>query len=221
MKIKLPKEYETGFTYFLDCKIDLSQKVLIPRIETMYWVQEAINAIKKKGKTVNALDMFSGSGCIGIAILKKTDLLCNRLDFVDKEQKSINQIKINLEINEISKKKFRIYKSSFFDKIPKGEYDFIFANPPYVAEKRMNEVGESVLEYEPREALFSGKEGLDHIEIFLRKAKPFLKKEGYIYLEFDPQQKGRIEEILQKQSYSFFRFYKDQFKKYRFVKIKK
>jgi len=221
MKEKLPKAYQKGFTIFLGCKIDLSQRVLIPRIETMHWAKKAIGDIEKNNKPIDALDIFSGSGCIGIAILKKIPSLCHRLDFADKYQKAINQIKINLKINEIPKEKYKVYKSYFFNKIPKKRYDFIFANPPYVAKERISEVGRSVLRYEPQEALFSGEDGLKHIEEFLKKAKSFLKKEGYIYLEFDPQQKGRIEKILQKQNYSFFKFHKDQFKKYRFVKIKK
>ncbi len=221
MQIKLPKKYQKGFTVFLGCKIDLSQRVLIPRIETAYWVRKAIKVIQKNNRPIKALDIFSGSGCIGIAILKKVPSLCHRLDFADKSQKAINQIKINLKINKIAGKKYKIYKSSFFNKIPKKRYDFIFANPPYVAKKRISEVGKSVLKYEPQEALFSGKDGLKHIEEFFKKANTFLEKKGYIFLEFDPQQKGRIKKILQKQNYSFFRFYKDQFKKYRFVKIKK
>ena len=221
MKIKLPKAYQKGFTTFLGCKIDLSQRVLIPRIETAYWTKKVIRDIKKCNEPIEALDIFSGSGCIGIAILKKAASLCRRLDFADKSQKAVNQIEINLKINKIPEKKYKIYKSSFFKKIPNKKYDFIFANPPYVAKKRIGEVGKSVLKYEPQEALFSGEGGLDHIEEFLKKAKSFLKKEGYIFLEFDPQQKGRIEKILQKQDYSFFKFHKDQFKKYRFVKIKK
>ena len=221
MRIKLPKAYQKGFINFLNCKIDLSKRVLIPRTETMYWVKKAIKDIKKNNKEIEALDIFSGSGCIGIAILKKIPTLCYELDFADNDQRAINQIKINLKINDIPEKKYKVYKSSFFNKIPKKKYDFIFANPPYVAKKRIDEVGKSVLRYEPQEALFSGEEGLEHIEEFLKKAKSFLKKDGCIYLEFDPQQKGRIEKILQKQNYNFFKFHKDQFKKYRFVKIKK
>lgn len=221
MKSKPPKAYQKGFIIFLGCKIDLSQRVLIPRIETRYWVRKAINFIQKKNKVVNILDIFSGSGCIGIALFKKINSLCSKIDFADKSQKAINQIKINLKINKISKEKYKIYKSSFFDKIPKKKYDFIFANPPYVSKKRIKEVGKSVLKYEPLEALFSERDGMKHIIKFLKRAKLFLKKDGIVFLEFDSQQKGRIEKILHKQNYSFFRFYKDQFKKYRFVKIKK
>ncbi|GAI05041.1 unnamed protein product, partial [marine sediment metagenome] len=40
-------------------------------------------------------------------------------------------------------------------------------------------------------------------------------------LEFDPQQKKDIEGILKKENYSSFKFFKDQFKKYRFAEIEK
>ncbi len=218
--IEIPKAYKKGSVVFLNCKIDLSERVLIPRPETEYWVKKVIKEIKKNKEKVMVLDIFAGSGCIGIAILKNAANLCKRVDFTDVSSKAIKQIKKNLTINEIPQDKYKIYKSSFFQSLNK-KYDLIVANPPYVAEKRIKEVGKSVLKYEPGIALFSGKEGLDHIKKFLKEAFNFLKKNGIIYLEFDPQQKGRIEKILKKQTYNNFKFFKDQFKKYRFVKIKK
>ena len=90
-----------------------------------------------------------------------------------------------------------------------------------MAENRINEIGDSTLAYEPKKALFSGKKGLSHIRKFLKQARSFLKENGVIYLEFDPQQKKDIEKILEKQEYSSFKFFKDQFKKYRFARIRK
>ena len=39
-------------------------------------------------------------------------------------------------------------------------------------------------------------------------------------MEFDPEQKERIEEII-KDNYSKFEFFKDEFDKYRFIRIEK
>src|SRR5579864_4884463 len=80
-----PLDYVIGFKEFLGCKIDLSKKPLIPRPETEFWVSEVLPQIKE-GK---ALDIFSGSGCIGIAIMRHTDAVC---DFSDIETA---QIKMN------------------------------------------------------------------------------------------------------------------------------
>jgi len=226
-KVEIPEEYLKGKTNFLNCKIDLSKRTFIPRIETEFWVKKAIANIKKQEagnkKTLNILDIFAGSGCIGIAILRACPKLCQRMDFFDIDNKAIEQIKINLKLNKIPKESYKVYQSDLFEALDhsKGGYDYIFANPPYVAENRINEVGDSSLAYEPKKALFSGKKGLNHIRKFLKQARSFLKENGVIYLEFDPQQKKDIEKILEKQEYSSFKFFKDQFKKYRFAEIKK
>jgi release factor glutamine methyltransferase len=216
---QIPKAYKKGFIDFLNCKISLSNKVLIPRPETEYWTKKLIQEIKKKKERIKILDIFSGSGCIGIAICKNIEDLCLEIHFSEKEEGAIKQIKKNLKINKIPKEKYKVLHSSFFDKV-KDSYNLIVANPPYVAKRRIKEVGKSVLDYEPHQALFSGEEGLDHIKKFLKEAMNFLQKDGIIYLEFDPQQKGRIKKMI-KEKYSQFTFFKDQFNKYRFVKIKK
>lgn len=216
--VKIPTEYKKGFIGFLGCKINLSKRTFIPRVETKYWVKKAIQELRIKNRKSRILDMFAGSGCIGIAVLKACPELCRRVDFVDSDKKAISQIKINLKLNRISQKRYKIYRSDLFEKLKGKTYDVIFANPPYVAKDRIGEVQKSVLEYEPKKALFSGKKGLNYIKKFLKEAKRFLKKEGVIYLEFDPEQKAEIKKILEKQGYRNFRFFKDQFKKYRWLK---
>ncbi|MEK9134832.1 MAG: HemK family protein methyltransferase [Patescibacteria group bacterium] len=200
---------------FLNCQIDLREKVLIPRIETEFWVEKALKRLsfQKEAKPLKALDIFAGSGCIGVAVLK--NIKNSRVDFVDIYEGAIKQIKINLKLNRISPKRYKIYKSDLFEKIRRKKYDVIFANPPYIATERINEVQLSVLEKEPHIALFSGEKGLDIIKIFLREAKD---KSNMIFMEFDPLQKEDIKKMLEKFGYKKYQFFKDQFKKYRYLK---
>ena len=226
MKIKIPIEYQKGFVKFLNCKINLSQRVFIPRIETEFWIKKAIKEIKKERSynhlKIRILDVFAGSGCIGIAILK--NIKNSFVDFIDIDKGAVEQIKINLKLNKIVSKRYRVYQSDIFKKfqrkklVPSQKYDFIFANPPYVAKERLKEVGLSVLKYEPRRAIISGLRGLLHIKKLLKEERRFLKKTGIVYLEFDPKQKEEIKNMLKKEGYKNFRFFKDQFKKYRFLK---
>ena len=222
MNPEIPVEYEKGYTKFLNCKIDLRNRVFIPRIETEFWVKKAFKNCKLqiancKLKKVKILDIFAGSGCIGIAVLK--NIKNSRVDFADIDKRAIEQIKINLKLSRISPKRYKIYQSNLFEKIKNKNYDYIFANPPYVAKEKIKEVQPSVLRYEPRRAILGGKKGLFYIRKFLKEAKKFLKPDGTIYFEFDPEQKNEISNILRKENYKNSKFFKDQFKKYRFVKV--
>jgi len=108
--------------------------------------------------------------------------------------------------------------SDVFEKV-KGKYDFIFANPPYVAKERLDEVQESVKKLEPKISWYGGRGGLKYIKKFLKEAKNHLKEKGIIFMEIDPLQKEEVEKILKNENYKNFKFYKDQFKKIRWVKI--
>ena len=221
-----PLDYVIGFAEFLGCKIDLSKKPFIPRPETEFWVKETIEIIKKSYSQnerslvlgvslyIRILDIFSGSGCIGLAILKH--IKNASVDFADIDRKCLEQAKINCQINKISPARYKIIKSDVFKNI-KGKYDFILANPPYIAETRKSKIQKSVLKYEPRQALFGGKDGLFYIRRFLKEAKNHLNKEGKIYMEFDFMQKKEIEKILRKFRYNNFEFKKDQYNKWRWL----
>ncbi len=212
---------------FINCKIDYKNQVFQPRIETEFWVGKEIKELKAKSvrssssrcdSIIEVLDIFAGTGCIGIAILK--NIKNASVNFVDISDEAIKQIKINLKLNNISKERYKIYKSNLFEKLKGERYDFIFANPPYVALDRISEVQKEVLEKEPHISLFAGKDGMDYIRQFFLAVKKFLEPNGKIFLEFDPFQKKKIKEILEKEKFKFI-FKKDQFGKFRWLKAKK
>ena len=210
--MELPEDYKRGFKEFLGVKVDLSFRPLIPREETEEWVKYAIKEIKGE-----CLDLFAGSGCIGLSVLKNVpNLIC---DFGDKEPSFLKGIEKSAEENGIEKERFNLIETDIFSNISK-KYDYILANPPYVAESRKDEVGEDVKMFEPAIALYGGNDGMDIIRKFLNEAKDYLKEKGIIYMEFDPGQKELIEEII-KEKYSKFEFFKDKYNKYRVVKIEK
>jgi release factor glutamine methyltransferase len=199
---------------FLNTKIDFSKFSVLPREETEFWVKKTIKEFKNEGKKLKILDLFSGTGCIGIAVLK--NIKNSLADFGDIDSRSLKQIKINFKLNKIDKRRAKTIRTDIFSKI-RGKYDLILANPPYVAKERLSEVQKEVKKFEPKTAWYGGKRGMVYISKFLKTAQKFLKKSGKIYLEFDPLQRKEIERILKKENYKFI-FFKDQFGKIRFLK---
>lgn len=241
-----PLAYVIGWVDFLGCRIDLSPRLphgrgqvrpLIPRPETEFWVEKAISTIRTnyhdssdrsihgssrnrmatgvRGAGVKILDLFAGSGCIGVALLKH---LPNAMaDFGEKDSRLCKQIKKNLALNGISPARARVIKTDVLSGIT-GTYDYIFANPPYIDPAKKRTVQSSVLKYEPREALFAKEHGLFFIKKLLAEGEDRLRKGGTMYIEFGQGQKSELEKLARTYRWSTA-FTKDQFGKWRMVKI--
>lgn len=215
-----PLDYVIGWRDFLGCRIDLSFRPLIPREETAFWAESAIQTIlaqQQENQTtkLRILDLFAGSGCLGLAVLKHCPGV--ELVFGDKEEKFIRQIKKNLKLNNLSAQTRLM--DIFSDKNLSnklGQFDFILANPPYIASPQ--KLSPTVKNWEPSVALFAGQDGLVIIKKFLRQAKDYLKSNGQIYLEFGYGQKIAVTKLLKPLGYQG-QFFKDQFGRWRWVLI--
>ena len=217
LKAGEPLDHVIGFVEFLGCKILVDTNVLIPRPETEFWVESVIND-KPTNLSLSVCDMFAGSGAIGIAVL--SHVKNSQVTFVDSENAACAQIKKNCTLNKIQKNKYEIIQSDVFENIT-GQFDYIFANPPYIPnnQETRNKIQKSVIDYEPHVALFGGKDGLRYIRKFLALAKNFLTPGGRICMEFDTPQKNAIQQLLKKYQYASWEFHKDQYGKYRWVVI--
>jgi len=208
-----PRDYIIGYVNFWNCKIDLSLKPLIPRVETEFWIEKELKNLKihfKNIAIIKVLDIFSGSGCLGISIAK--NFKNSIVDFSDVNENYLKQIKINLKINNIKNYK-KVIKSDIFAKIP-GKYDLILANPPYVPTSDTLKAP-----FEDRKAITAGKDGLKFLKPFLAQLKEHLNSKGICIIEHHPNQVKELKTILLKHGFNNFEFRKDQYLRFRYLII--
>ncbi len=208
-----PLDYVIGWVPFLGAHIDLKEKPLIPRTETEYWTEQALKEIPVNSR-VKVLDIFSGSGCIGISVAVNRPF-CQVL-MADKNEKFVSQIQENIKINNLETQT-SVVASDIFSNI-KGKYDYIFANPPYI-DKKDKSVKEEVKKYEPKEALYAPKNGFHFIEQTIKLAPLFLKDKGILFIEIDPRQSYKTKNATKNSPYKNADVMKDQYDRERYARL--
>jgi release factor glutamine methyltransferase len=208
-----PLAYVIGWAPFLSAKIDLRFRPLIPRVETEHWTEAAIRELSARRGSVRALDIFCGSGCIGIALLLA--LPRAHVTFADKDPAALRQVRLNLKLNNIPARRYRVVRSDVFRGIP-GKFDVIFANPPYIPSAR--KLPAAVSGFEPRTALFAGRDGFALIRKFLNDLPSRLETGAQAFLEFDISQGRRMSGVAQGYGLKAT-VRKDQFGRLRWAKL--
>jgi release factor glutamine methyltransferase len=221
-----PLAYVIGWVDFLGCKIDLLFRPLIPRPETEWWTEKAIARIRGQGSRAKVLDVFSGSGCVGIAILKHIPQA--EVWFADSDPACLKQIRKNLRLNRIAANRWEVRRTDVLrintsrrsaQNVDIGYFDYIFANPPYIPRGRRSKLPLSVRKYEKPRALFGGKDGLFYIRRLLKEVRNRLKPEGEIWLEFGFGQAAAVKKIAQEYGY-ICGIHEDQFRRPRYAIIR-
>ena len=186
-----PWEYVLGHAGFLGCRIDLSRRPMVPRDETAFWVERVIEEWKGKGP-LRALDLYAGSGNIGVALAKHLPEV--HVSFNELDKNLLPQIARSLELNGIDAARATLIAGDRLEKIT-GTFDVICANPPYV-----DPAGEADMDpemrYEPRIAFFGSSDGYGHHCELIARGREFLTPRGVLYGEFDMTQADEIKKLL-------------------------
>ncbi len=194
-----PLAYIIGHIPFLNTMIYLDLPVrqagsrpLIPRTETEFWVEKIINkiiALRVHSATpqhtpIRVLDLCAGSGCIGVAVLKAIPE--STVDFAEIDRTHHSTIGENIRRNGINESRTKILGGDLFECIT-DTYDYILTNPPYI-DPSIDRTQESVKKHEPNIALYGGEKGMEIISHIIQSAPKFLKQNGVLVIEHEPEQ---------------------------------
>lgn len=186
-----PLAYILGKAPFFEFWFSVDESTLIPRFETELLVDKILKKCGKVENNFEILDLCAGSGAIGITLQKK--LNC-KVTLADINKNCLKQIKKNAEQNNANVK---IVQSDMFKDITQ-RFDLIVSNPPYIKTSEIQNLDQSVKNFEPHLALDGGVDGLDFYKIIASSAPKFLKENGLLALEIGFDQGQKLPEILNK-----------------------
>ena len=196
-----PLAYVLGQWEFYGLNLQVNRDVLIPRDDTCAVTQLAIKQALFLDASPRILDLCTGTGCIGLAIasrVKDAKVTC-----ADLSKEALAVAKKNVTLNKLSGRVSCMQAdalaepSSFL-----GKFDMIVSNPPYITAAEMEELPDSVKNYEPHLALYGGTDGLDFYRSIAEKYSKALKPGGYLCFEFGMGQGDAVCEILQNNGYT-------------------
>ena len=205
---KAPLQHLLGYWYFMGEKFIVSENTLIPREETEFLVNCAIEKINKiKKHTLQVLDIGTGSGCIACMIAKNAPQA--EVLGVDVSSDALQVALENAQkLDLIKKVVFR--KSDLFSALREGEkFDVVVSNPPYISEDDYKNLDSTVRDFEPKSALLAKENGLEFYKKIIKQAAKYVNYGGYIAFECGMGQAREICTLLERNGFQVSDVIKD------------
>ena len=187
---KIPTAYLLNEAWLKDYKFYVDERVIVPRSLIAESLSENLYPwIDNPEKIYSALDLCTGSGCLGIMMAHSFQNAM--IDLVDLSEKALQVAEINVNHYGLHDR-IELIQSDLFNGLEGKKYDLIISNPPYVNQTSVDSFPMEFLK-EPSMALGSGEDGLDHTIRIIHEAKQHLNDDGILIVEI-----GHNKEILLK-----------------------
>ena len=185
-----PVAYITGRRAFWNIELHVGPGVLIPRPDSEVLIASALEHFEGKERPKRVLDLGTGPGTLLLAALDLwpeatgvgVDVSRNALSYA-----ASNARRLGFEARA------KLVVGNWAEAL-KEKFDLILCNPPYVAEDA--DLSPGVREYEPDEALFAGKEGLDAYRALAPQLPQLLNPGGLAAVEIGYDQAEVTSELL-------------------------
>ena len=205
-----PIQYICESSYWRNFKFELSTDVLIPRVETEQIVEIATKIIAPEDKNIIFADLGTGSGSIAISLAVEnrnwkglaTDIDINAIHIAKQNHKKIS-----------SESNINFYCGNWWQPLSNyaGMINLAISNPPYIPKNVYERLPSSVIDFEPKKALYGGEDGLSHIKQIISDAPKFLAKGGWLIFENHYDQSKKIKNLLREFGFDSLKTINDSF----------
>jgi release factor glutamine methyltransferase len=204
-----PLQHIVGSTSFCGLELAVNRHVLIPRPETEFLAEQGwtfLHSLNTRPSAASspptsadqpptALDLGTGSGCLAIALAVHCPSA--RLVATDISAAALNVAKQNAARHNVLERIDFLEGNTFAVFNSLNSFNLIISNPPYIATREIPSLQVEVRDYDPRQALDGGPDGLSFYRRIAAEAAPLLKPGGKIMLEFGDDHAPAIREIFE------------------------
>lgn len=180
-----PIAHLVGQKEFFSLSFKVSRDVLIPRAETETLVECVLDHCGKIGLNApQLLDLGTGTGCLAIAALMHlpaatavaTDVSTAALE-VARENAARHGVSDRLTLVEADRLALPAKV------VPKGGFDILMCNPPYIPASAIAGLDAAVRDFEPSQALTDGADGLSFYRTIAADGPPLLSPDAMVFVE--------------------------------------
>lgn len=176
-----PAAYIAGVWEFHGLELEVNSNVLIPRSDTEVITDAAIAFLKDRPDS-RFLDLCTGTGCVGLAILDAVPDCRGVLADADRRALMVcrrNALRTGLGQRAI------VFEADALKPPSRqlGTFDLLVSNPPYIPTDEIPLLDPSVRDYEPILALDGGDDGLDFYRSIFASWPQLIRPGGCLLLE--------------------------------------
>jgi release factor glutamine methyltransferase len=192
-----PVAYIVGKKEFWSMDLKVTPDVLIPRPETETLLEAAFRIVPQEPGPApfRILDLGTGSGAIVLAVASERP--GHSFYAVDRSEKALAVALDNAQVHELDRA-ITFLQGNWFDPVLNlGRYfDVIVSNPPYISSHEFEALPPEITQYEPREALEGGSDGLEAIRLIIKQASDHVVPGGWLLFEIGYEQWAAVEKLI-------------------------
>lgn len=185
-----PMQQIIGHEWYYNRKFKVTEDTLVPRPETEEWQNRVLTSLQHE--ELNVLDIGTGTGVL--AITHKLERPQDKVTATDIRPKTLEVAKENAEELE-AKITFKL--GNLLEAVAGEQFDLILCNPPYISQNEVDVMDQSVLDYEPEEALFAENDGLAIYQEMANSIATHLKPKARVFFEIGYKQGEAVRTLFQ------------------------
>ena len=203
-----PLPYVTGLAGFRRLTLQVDRRVLIPRPET----EGLVDLVLARVSTRRVADVGTGSGCIALALADE-----GRFTEVLGIDRSAAALDVARENARRTGHAVTWIRGDLLTSIEPDSLDAVVSNPPYLTEQEYRELDPSVRDWEPRDALASGEDGLAATVSLIAEALRVTRAGGWLALEVDASRAEQVARLATGAGWKDVSVHMDLFDRARYV----